>query len=75
MKKVLLCMFGFHKYKQLNENIYYNDATKRLAIPSIKARRVCIRCGKLQEQEIHCLGLNPPQYIKEWYDRHKSEII
>ena len=29
-------------------------------------RRVCRVCGKTQIMEIHCLGLNPPDYVIEW---------
>lgn len=28
--------------------------------------RMCLKCGELQEVDIHCFGLNPPEYIKEW---------
>ena len=34
-------------------------------------RRVCTVCGKTQEMEMHCLGLNPPDYVMFWYDVKK----
>jgi len=67
-KKPLLCKLGIHKFKKIHENSYSNEMLRRLAVQKVKAQRKCLRCSKLQEQEIHCLGLNPPKYIREWID-------
>ena len=70
----LLCKIGIHKYKLLNDNLYHDTAFENLKIPYVKARRQCLRCNKLQEQEIHCLGMNPPKYMSIWFDLQEPEI-
>lgn len=32
----------------------------------IEEQRVCVRCGKQQIKDVHCLGLNPPKYVEIW---------
>jgi hypothetical protein len=46
----------------------YSDAiSETLGIPHIPATRTCSVCNKLELQDIHCLGLNPPKYHFTWY--------
>ncbi len=57
-----MCKIGVHDY-------LYNFKGGRNAEEEDKqgSTRFCIECGKKQELDVHCLGLNPPQYIKKWY--------
>ena len=64
----LKCFLGLHKYIY-TEPVYRNYTEERLGITLRPATRVCQCCGKSQAQEIHCLGLNPPEYCKFWYNR------
>ena len=47
---------------------YYDKLDEKLAVPKRKATRVCSRCGKKQEEDRYCLGLNPPKYGSIWDD-------
>lgn len=61
----LLCMLGFHTWTHTLAE-YPNEQAERLALPSRRATRKCT-CGAAQEEHEHCLGLNPPTYVKNWY--------
>lgn len=67
MIDLLKRIFHIHRW-EYTEAVYGNDLMERLGIPQQKARRECKSCGKIQYQDIHCLGLNPPIYIKKWRD-------
>lgn len=58
----ILCKIGIHKWKY-TKAIYESDLAERLALPSVIGFRVCSRCGKEQEEDIHLLGVNPPDYV------------
>ena len=30
------------------------------------AIRKCVKCGKREKLNVHCLGLNPPAYVRDW---------
>jgi hypothetical protein len=63
----LLCKIGIHKW-EYTDSVYENETNRRLGIQSKKGNRVCLKCKKKQIQEIHCLGLNPPEYIVGYFD-------
>lgn len=63
---VNLCKMGVHSYKQTQDNTYRNANDEKLGIQKQRARRVCRKCSKVQEMEVHCLGLNPPKYVRTW---------
>ena len=61
----VLCFIGFHEWNTTPSE--YRDSTEEdLGIQAVVATRTCSRCGKKQELDIHCLGLNPPSYTKTW---------
>lgn len=62
------CRIGWHTWEVLQEASYLNAYWELLAIPTIKAERGCVRCGKVQVRDEHCLGLNPPDYVYTWYE-------
>jgi len=68
--KRLLCKIGIHGYdydfkaKNPMDETDYQDST-----------RVCRHCGKSQLLDVHCLGMNPPAYVKTWYNNPKAEQI
>lgn len=61
----LMCLLGFHNWVCTAPE-YDNEMSERLGITKVPATRTCSCCNKLQHQEIHCLGLNPPEYITTW---------
>ena len=59
----LMCLFGLHKWRY--DGVFtHNGYSGPLVMDT--AERTCICCGKEQQREKHCLGLNPPKYIYEW---------
>lgn len=60
----LMCFFGLHKWliTEILEDKLISDGN----LISDDMYRICEHCGKLQKLDIHCLGLNPPEYIREW---------
>jgi len=66
-----LCKINIHSYTNTDAK-YPNSTSKLVGIPSINATRTCKKCGKTQEQYIHCLGLNPPEYSYTWFTKHKE---
>lgn len=73
MKK-LFCFFGMHDWIY-TPAVYRDSACERLAIATKEATRKCTCCGKVQQRELHCLGLNPPEYVTTWYTIHDSYNI
>jgi len=57
--------FGFHAWRE-TPAVYASEAERRLALAEVPAKRTCQRCGKVQFEMVHCLGLNPPQYVSSW---------
>ena len=70
MSKIPLSIFKvhIHKWETLNTTKFENEQMRRLGIPSKKAHRRCTICGKEQDLDIHCLGLKPPKYVRNWVD-------
>ena len=62
----LRCVFGFHNWGNYTEAKYGDFRSEMLAIPIEYATRTCSCCGKKQYEDVHCLGLNPPEYYKQW---------
>lgn len=60
--------FHFHSYKTVQEREYLDFKDEELGITSKDEIRVCKVCGKTQVLDIHCLGLNPPEYVESWYE-------
>ncbi len=57
------CKLGIHDWKITREE----SGVCKIMV-QVEAQRTCQRCGKMQEQDTHCLGLNPPEYIKSWHN-------
>lgn len=57
----LRCKLGIHDWKITREEAGVTDI-----LVEIEMQRTCQRCGKMQERDTHCLGLNPPEYIRMW---------
>ena len=61
----LLCALGFHKWQIVQERKMFRGHPE---VVEVDAVRMCKRCGKMQKEDYHCLGVNPPQHISEWFD-------
>lgn len=69
-------MIGKHNWERVQDNKFHSLIDAKLGIQEQRARRTCIRCGKSQEMDVHCLGLNPPRYIKIWFDvKERGEYL
>ncbi len=60
--------FHFHKYETIQEREYLNPQHEDLGITLKDEIRVCKKCGKTEKLDIHCLGLNPPEYVESWQE-------
>lgn len=60
--------FHFHKYETVQEREYLNPQHEDLGITLKDEIRVCNACGKTEKLDIHCLGLNPPEYVESWQE-------
>ncbi len=68
IKRLYQLVKSFHLHRWEYTAPVYGDRTmERLAIPSIEATRTCSICHLKQSRDEHCLGLNPPDYIYNWY--------
>lgn len=65
MMTFLKRLFHIHHW-EYTKAVYANELMERLSIPQQHKRRICNKCGKIQVQHRHCLGLNPPEYINTW---------
>lgn len=63
----LACFLGFHQWRYTPTQ-YRTPLDERLAIPLKEGERVCEHCQKRQIEDIHCLGLNPPEYHTSWHN-------
>lgn len=68
-KKFFRCKIGWHLWETA-EATYNNMGDELLGMPDTNATRKCLLCDKEQIQDIHCLGLNPPKYVKTWYNKN-----
>jgi len=67
--KLIICGLGLHDWETVCYAEYKDARAEKLAIPNRRRRRVCKECGKTQEQEVHCLGLQEGgKYTKKWVD-------
>lgn len=48
--------------------VYENKLSEELALPLKHETRTCRKCGKTQWLDVYCLGLNPPRYVKSWFN-------
>lgn len=62
---ILRCNIGCHSWIT-TAAVFRNDLEKRIGIAKVPAQRVCKYCGKVEHQDIHCIGLNPPEYLYIW---------
>ena len=62
----ILCTIGLHKFNTIRIAKYDSCTDEVLGLPSISEQRKCSRCDLTQKLDVHCLGLNPPQYVKTW---------
>ena len=60
--------FHFHKYETVREREYLDPHHEDLGITLKDEIRVCKKCGKTEKLDIHCLGLNPPEYMESWHE-------
>lgn len=73
---VNLCRMGLHNWKRTKKSTYADATCEKHGIQEQVATRVCRKCDKVQELDIHCLGLNPPKYVRRWfYVDNSSEFI
>lgn len=56
------CKLGFHSWT----GIYQYSEIQKSSWESIQAIRCCKYCEKYEELDVHCLGLNPPEYVRTW---------
>ena len=61
----LACIAGIHDW-EFKKAHYTSPLNALLAVTNTKATRTCRKCKKVQERDIHLLGLNPPEYVEEW---------
>lgn len=61
------CKLGFHKFVYTPAE-YATPDQKVSAFYTVPSKRKCVRCGKSQWREEHCLGYHPPQYVYTWLD-------
>lgn len=64
----LRCRIGLHDWVYAPA-LYRTEQDKRLALPAQPATRTCSHCDKVQIEDRHCLGLNPPEYSSTWFNR------
>lgn len=73
--KSIKCKVGLHDWSYTEAEYNWggtpqNDTICReIGMPSKDATRTCDDCGKHQVQDIHCLGLNPPEYVETWFNK------
>ena len=63
----------------LHDWVYFNASNgvihpRDFGVSTMPARRICRRCGKEQRREVHCLGMNPPEFHHFWNTTHKPQI-
>ena len=61
-----LCKIGIHKWNHTRA-IYSNNFGDG-GLPITPAKRVC-ECGKKQYLDVHCLGMNPPEFVRTWRNK------
>lgn len=67
----LLCRVGIHSWVATPAT-YEDGLCRVLAIATTTASRECSRCHIRQIEDIHCLGLNPPEYVSTWRNEPKT---
>lgn len=69
MLRELLCRVGSHQYLyNMRGGISTKEEEKQGSL------RLCARCGKKQKLDVHCLGLNPPTYVRNWVNISEDKI-
>lgn len=56
------CKLGIHSW---TGSYQYSEIQKSFW-EFVQSIRVCKHCGKKEELDVHCLGLNPPKYVRTW---------
>lgn len=67
--KSLWCALGVHDWYITQHAVYPSETAERLGISTQNTERACTRCGREQYEDVHCLGLNPPEYVRTWLNR------
>lgn len=65
----LMHKFGYCYWEEFAANEFWGT---HMIIQTRYLHRRCRICGKVQHQDVHCLGLNPPEYVKTWHDGAKE---
>lgn len=66
----LLCTIGIHKWVISRCRVESGDKhSSDLGIFLVDKQRSCTRkgCDCVEEEDVHCLGLNPPEYVHSWH--------
>jgi hypothetical protein len=64
-RRILFCFIGIHSWQATKNEIW--DSNNKI-YPIEEAERVCYRCKKHQYCYVHCLGVNPLDYVRRWND-------
>lgn len=67
----VLCLIGLHKWVYTPAT-YSNFQAELLGLPEKESTRTCSVCKKHQAQDVHCLGLNPPDYTYTWNNKETT---
>lgn len=73
MAKRFLCKIGLHKWIYTSA-VYLNEIERLAGMPAEEATRGCMYCEAFQREEIYCLGLNPPDYVRTWINTDAKEV-
>lgn len=63
-----MCFMGLHEWKYAPAE-YDSIKDKELGIARKSGIRKCSCCGKVQFEDRHLLGLNPPEYCVTWMNK------
>lgn len=62
----------FHNWEIVQERKYLDYKHEEMGLTLKDRIRVCKKCGKTEKLDIHCLGLNPPEYVESWHEIKKD---
>ena len=67
--------FHIHKWITLQEVFYRTGREEEMGLTTTPEIRTCKVCGKSEYLEVHCAGLNPPTYFKDWIEINGKPCI